>query len=83
MAHCNQCGFDWTPRVESPVACTRCKRYDYRDAKKSRDGVLVPLKADVRVDRPSRIPIITGLCSHGGDPKTCRIGTCVEKRGTK
>jgi hypothetical protein len=34
MAHCNQCGIDWTPRVENPRACTRCKRYDWAEPKK-------------------------------------------------
>ena len=34
MVHCNQCGFDWEPRVANPRACTRCKRYDWADVKK-------------------------------------------------
>ena len=34
MAHCNQCGIDWTPRVDKPRACTRCKRYDWAEPKK-------------------------------------------------
>ena len=34
MAHCNQCGFEWQPRVENPTVCTRCKRYDWREPKK-------------------------------------------------
>lgn len=34
MIHCNQCGFDWSPRVSNPKACTRCKRYDWSEPKK-------------------------------------------------
>ena len=33
--HCNQCDFDWESRVEEPRACPRCKRYDWREPKKS------------------------------------------------
>ena len=34
--HCNQCGHEWMPRTEwLPVACPRCKRYDWREEKKS------------------------------------------------
>ncbi len=31
---CNQCGYSWEPRVEKPVACPRCTRYDWNEAKK-------------------------------------------------
>jgi len=24
---CNKCGYSWQPRVDSPVACPRCKNY--------------------------------------------------------
>jgi hypothetical protein len=36
MAHCNQCGYDWTPKVNGvePKVCTLCKRYDYREPNK-------------------------------------------------
>lgn len=37
MAHCNQCGWDWDARVPAPAACTKCKRYDWREPKKG-DG---------------------------------------------
>lgn len=35
VAHCNQCGLDWEPRVEEPACCPRCKRYDWEEPKKS------------------------------------------------
>jgi hypothetical protein len=38
VAHCNQCGCDWIPRVlppSLPRACTRCKRYDWAEPKKA------------------------------------------------
>lgn len=40
MAHCNQCGYDWSPKLKDsePVVCTRCKRYDYREQKKGVKG---------------------------------------------
>ena len=36
MVHCNQCGYDWVPRLTgiNPVVCTRCKRYDWGEPKK-------------------------------------------------
>jgi len=38
MAYCNQCGYEWKPKFDrEPIACTRCKRYDYREGKKG-DG---------------------------------------------
>lgn len=36
MVHCNQCGYEWEPRGGIPVACTRCKRYDWKAEKKER-----------------------------------------------
>jgi predicted Zn-ribbon and HTH transcriptional regulator len=29
-AACKKCGFVWTPRVENPRACPRCKSYDFK-----------------------------------------------------
>ena len=26
---CKQCGYTWVPRTDDPVACPRCKRYDW------------------------------------------------------
>ena len=26
---CLKCGYEWTSRIENPVCCPRCKRYDY------------------------------------------------------
>ena len=26
---CQQCGYTWVSRVEDPVQCPRCKRYDW------------------------------------------------------
>lgn len=26
---CEICEFEWVPRVKSPKACPRCKRYNY------------------------------------------------------
>lgn len=57
MAHCNQCGFDWQPRVANPTVCTRCKRYDWRESKKGRvlskesSVVFVPTPSVVRQER--------------------------------
>lgn len=34
MSHCNQCGLDWTPRVNHPRACPKCKRYDWNQLKR-------------------------------------------------
>ena len=41
MTHCNQCGLDWTPRVDKPRACPGCKRYDWNEPKKGekREGI--------------------------------------------
>lgn len=36
MAYCNQCGFEWSTKVEKPKTCTRCKRYDWNEPKKGR-----------------------------------------------
>ncbi len=34
---CNQCGYEWQGRGQkAPVACPRCKRYDWPQAKKER-----------------------------------------------
>ena len=33
---CNQCGFEWMPRVEKPRECSNCKRHDWNEPKKSR-----------------------------------------------
>ena len=36
MKTCNQCGYEWEPRLagRNPVACPACKRYDWSEAKK-------------------------------------------------
>jgi predicted Zn-ribbon and HTH transcriptional regulator len=26
---CKRCGYEWKSRVEKPLTCPRCKRYDY------------------------------------------------------
>ena len=39
MAHCNQCDLDWDARVDHPVCCPRCKRYDWSERKKYRGNV--------------------------------------------
>ena len=40
---CNKCGYEWTCRVNKPVACPRCKsRMDYEPAK--RMGIEVDIK---------------------------------------
>jgi predicted Zn-ribbon and HTH transcriptional regulator len=26
---CKRCGHKWTPKVENPQSCPRCKRYDW------------------------------------------------------
>lgn len=38
MVRCNQCGSEWDSRVKEgvPLACPRCKRYDWDEPKKSR-----------------------------------------------
>ena len=33
---CKICGYTWEPRVASPAACPRCKRYDW-DLNKDED----------------------------------------------
>ena len=35
--HCNQCGNDWEPRKQKPVACPKCKRYDWNGPCKRKD----------------------------------------------
>ena len=27
--NCKKCGYVWTPRNSTPVACPNCKRYDW------------------------------------------------------
>ncbi len=34
---CLQCGYEWESRVEKPLVCPRCKRYDWKK-KKKKDG---------------------------------------------
>jgi hypothetical protein len=47
---CPHCGFIWTPKVENPRACPRCKRYfDYK--------VLPPIPTDKEVHRKRRISL--------------------------
>ena len=29
MVKCNQCKYEWKPKVKSPMACPKCKRYDW------------------------------------------------------
>jgi predicted nucleic-acid-binding Zn-ribbon protein len=29
---CNKCGYVWISRIENPVCCPRCKRYDFQKA---------------------------------------------------
>ena len=42
MCHCNQCGYDWKPRNgPNPVACPKCKRYDWNEAKKGNGNEMV------------------------------------------
>ncbi len=32
---CLKCGFEWIPRVEDPLQCPKCKRYDWNKEKKN------------------------------------------------
>jgi len=32
---CNCCGYKWLPRIDKPVCCPKCKRYDYEKIKES------------------------------------------------
>ena len=27
---CNICGYEWDSRVDNPVQCPKCKRYDWK-----------------------------------------------------
>ncbi|RLE67046.1 MAG: hypothetical protein DRJ38_00300 [Thermoprotei archaeon] len=45
---CPFCGHEWTPRVDEPVSCPRCKRYFTKDKQ--------PQKLDVEEIRPVRVP---------------------------
>ena len=27
--HCKRCSFDWSPRIDNPKMCPRCKSRDY------------------------------------------------------
>jgi predicted Zn-ribbon and HTH transcriptional regulator len=35
-AECRKCGFVWTPRVEKPRACPRCKSYLHNEPRKQK-----------------------------------------------
>ncbi len=38
---CNVCNYEWTPRVDNPKSCPRCKRrFDYDIVKKSKDEII-------------------------------------------
>ena len=38
MKECKKCGHKWESRKDEPVACPKCKRYDWRkDATTSKD----------------------------------------------
>lgn len=39
---CSKCGYTWTARTEKPIACPRCKRYDWRGAPAERKEVVYP-----------------------------------------
>lgn len=26
---CEKCGYEWVSRIEKPVSCPKCKRYDF------------------------------------------------------
>ena len=34
---CKQCGAEWTPRVENPVQCPRCKRVDWKEVQEEKN----------------------------------------------
>lgn len=32
---CKLCGYEWESKKQTPKQCTRCKRYDWNEEKKS------------------------------------------------
>jgi hypothetical protein len=73
MAHCNQCGWDWEPKVECPKACTRCKRYDWTEPKKGIKNEI----SNGSHDQQSGDGILSGSGERGGG------GYIKNPRGTK
>lgn len=37
---CLRCGYEWVPRKVVPIACPRCKRYDWNVDKLKTDATL-------------------------------------------
>jgi len=36
--HCKCCGHEWESRTVKPLACPRCKRYDWSEIKQESKG---------------------------------------------
>ena len=78
VSHCNQCEKDWTPRVDNPACCPRCKRYDWREPKKG-GGSSVVRAVDIQSEGVAYSKRPSGSnpdprSTH--DPKTCKVHRC-------
>ncbi|MBU0894948.1 MAG: hypothetical protein KKB88_05895 [Nanoarchaeota archaeon] len=31
---CKKCGYEWESKIDNPVSCPRCKRYDWNENQK-------------------------------------------------
>ena len=34
---CKLCGHEWEPKIQHPLACPKCKRYDWKKEEKKKD----------------------------------------------
>ena len=55
MAHCNQCGKDWEPRVPVPVCCPRCKRYDWNGGEEGGQAMTFSPYSPIAIMAESRV----------------------------